>query len=75
MTGVVMDEAFLAPNAANFVPLSPLSHLARAADLYPHRPAIIYGARRYTWRRSAPGRGALRRRSRHMVSGAMSSSP
>ena len=49
MTGVVMDEAFLAPNAANFVPLSPLSHLARAADLYPHRPAVIYGARRYTW--------------------------
>ncbi|WP_374378911.1 AMP-binding protein [Dongia sp.] len=44
-----MDEAYLAPNAANFVALSPLSHLARAADVYPGWPAVIYGSRRYTW--------------------------
>ena len=44
-----MEDVFLKGNDANFVPLSPLSHLARAADLWPDRTAVIYGARRYTW--------------------------
>jgi len=36
-------------NAANFVALSPLSFIARTAAVYPHRLAIIHGARRQTW--------------------------
>ncbi len=36
-------------NAANFVPLSPLSFLERTADIYPERESLIYNARRYTW--------------------------
>lgn len=37
-------------NAANFTPLTPLSFLPKAASVYPHRVAVIHGARRYTWR-------------------------
>jgi fatty-acyl-CoA synthase len=36
-------------NAANFVPLTPLSFLQRTADIYPQREALIYNQRRYTW--------------------------
>lgn len=36
-------------NAANFVPLSPLSFLRKAAAIYPQRIAIAYHARRITW--------------------------
>ena len=35
-------------NAANFQPLTPLSFLARAADVYPEQTAIIHGARSWT---------------------------
>jgi fatty-acyl-CoA synthase len=37
-------------NAANFVPLSPLGFLRRTAEIYPQRTAVIYGARRQSWR-------------------------
>jgi fatty-acyl-CoA synthase len=37
-------------NEANFVPLSPLSFIERAAQVYPQRTAVIHGARRWTWR-------------------------
>jgi len=37
----------------NFVPLSPLSFLRRAADTYPAHPAVVYAERRYTWRETA----------------------
>ena len=37
-------------NAANFVALSPLSFIERAAQVYPQRTAIVYGALRQTWR-------------------------
>jgi fatty-acyl-CoA synthase len=40
----------LAPNAANFSALTPLTFLSRAAAVYPTRTAIIYGERRYDWR-------------------------
>ena len=40
----------LAKNAANYVPLTPLSFLARAASLYPERPAVIYGQIQWSWR-------------------------
>ncbi|MEM7226793.1 MAG: AMP-binding protein [Pseudomonadota bacterium] len=35
--------------SANFTALSPLSFLRRCRDVYPERPALIYGARRYSW--------------------------
>ena len=37
-------------NAANFVALSPLSFLERAAAVYPQRRAIVYGERVQDWR-------------------------
>jgi fatty-acyl-CoA synthase len=37
-------------NAANFVPLSPIGFLRRTAEVYPQRTAMIYGARRQSWR-------------------------
>jgi fatty-acyl-CoA synthase len=37
-------------NAANFQPLTPLSFLARAAEIYPDQTAIIHGARSWTYR-------------------------
>lgn len=42
-------EHDLAPNAANHVPLSPLSFLKRAAQVYPQRDAVVYGDRRYSY--------------------------
>jgi len=36
-------------NAANYVPLSPLSFIRRAAAVYPDRPALLHGDRRLTW--------------------------
>jgi fatty-acyl-CoA synthase len=40
----------LGRNAANFQPLTPLSFLARAAEVYPDQTAIIHGARTWTYR-------------------------
>ncbi len=40
----------LEKNAANFVALSPLSYIERAAHVYPDALAVIYGDRRQTWR-------------------------
>jgi len=42
-------RAGLDRNPANHVALSPLSFLARAAEVYPQRAAVIYGERRLTW--------------------------
>ena len=39
----------LGKNAANYVPLSPLSFLSRTADLFPDREAVIYGNVSYSW--------------------------
>jgi 3-(methylthio)propionyl---CoA ligase len=64
-------EFGLDKNAANYVPLSPLSFLRRAAEVYPERLALVHGERRQTWdqtyvrcrrlasalRRSGVGRG------------------
>ena len=36
-------------NAANFVPLTPLSFLDKAAYVYPRRLAVVHGAERYSW--------------------------
>ncbi len=34
---------------ANYVPLSPLSFIRRAAEVHGDHPAVIHGDRRYTW--------------------------
>ena len=36
-------------NDANFVPLTPLSFLERAKDIYPNYEALVYEDRKYTW--------------------------
>ena len=43
-------EQGMQKNAANFVPLSPLSFLDRVKDVYPKLKSIIYKERNYTWR-------------------------
>ena len=43
-------EQDLNRNAANFVPLSPLSFLERSATVYPHKVAIVHGDARITYR-------------------------
>jgi fatty-acyl-CoA synthase len=42
-------EAGLDKNAANYVPLSPLSFLARTAAIYPERTAVVHGRIRRNW--------------------------
>jgi fatty-acyl-CoA synthase len=34
---------------ANYAPLTPLSLIARTADIWPDQLAVVHGARRYTW--------------------------
>ena len=43
-------ESDLARNAANSVPLSPVSFLRRAAAVYPDKTAIVHGAARISYR-------------------------
>ena len=43
-------EVDLDKNAANHVPLSPLSFIQRTAAVYPQRTAVIHGDLRRTWR-------------------------
>ena len=47
--GWMADETGLDKGPANFVPLTPLSHLARAADVFAGREALVYGAFRLTY--------------------------
>ncbi|MCK0513082.1 acyl-CoA synthetase [Aromatoleum buckelii] len=42
-------EIGLEKNAANYVPLTPLTFIERSAYVYPDRIAVIHGTRRYTW--------------------------
>ncbi len=37
--------------AANFTALSPVSFVERSAEVYAELPAVIHGARRYSWAR------------------------
>lgn len=48
--GWMRDETGLERNAANFVPLTPLSFLARAAAIFPGHTAMIYGDTRRSYR-------------------------
>jgi 3-(methylthio)propionyl---CoA ligase len=43
------DASHLARGAANYVPLTPLSFLARAAAIYPAKIAVVHGERRYSY--------------------------
>jgi fatty-acyl-CoA synthase len=42
-------SADLSRDAANFVPLSPLNFLVRAAQVYPDQVALVHGELRQTW--------------------------
>jgi fatty-acyl-CoA synthase len=47
--GWMKDETGLEKRAANFVPLTPLSHLKRAVLVYPQVEALVYGTFRKTY--------------------------
>ncbi|MCJ7871819.1 AMP-binding protein [Phaeobacter sp. J2-8] len=47
--GWLKDETGLERNAANYVPLTPLSMLIRANRIFPDRLAVIYGPHRKTY--------------------------
>ena len=42
-------EQHLDRNDANFVALSPVSFVERSAEVFADLPAVVHGARRYTW--------------------------
>ena len=47
-----MSDAYVAgleANEANYAPLTPLVFLDWSADVYPDKPAVVHGARRFTW--------------------------
>ena len=48
-----MSNFDLPKTPANYVPLSPVSFLARAAAVHPDRLAVVHGAHRATWRQTA----------------------
>ena len=47
--GWMSNEVGLEKNEANYVPLTPLSHLRRAATVFSDRTAVIYGNHRKTY--------------------------
>ena len=47
--GWMRDETGLDKRAANYVPLTPLSHLQRAALVFADREAVVYGKTRLTY--------------------------
>jgi fatty-acyl-CoA synthase len=47
--GWMSNEVGLEKNEANYVPLTPLSHLRRAATVFSNRTAVIYGPHRKTY--------------------------
>src|SRR5260370_4518270 len=42
-------EVGLEKPPANFVPLTPLTFVAWSAYVYPRKPAVVHGRRRFTW--------------------------
>ena len=47
--GWMRDESGLEKRAANYVPLTPLSHLRRAAEVFPDVLAVVHGPHRKTY--------------------------
>ncbi|MEO0390270.1 MAG: AMP-binding protein [Pseudomonadota bacterium] len=48
--GWMQDETGLGKTDANYVPLTPLSHLRRAAHVFADRTAVVYGSHRVDYR-------------------------
>ena len=48
--GWMADETGLGKRRANYVPLTPLSHLNRARKVFPDHEALVYGTTRLTYR-------------------------
>ncbi|WP_146586717.1 AMP-binding protein [Puniceibacterium confluentis] len=48
--GWLADETGLDKTQANYTPLTPLSFLRRAAEVFPDHPAVVYGPHRKTYR-------------------------
>ncbi len=48
--GWLADESGLGKRAANYTPLTPLSFLGRAAEVFPDHLAVVYGPHRKTYR-------------------------
>ena len=47
--GWLADERGLDKCAANYMPLTPLSYLARAADIFAHRTAVVWKTMRFSY--------------------------
>ena len=43
-------ELGLDKNAANYAPLTPLTFIEWSASVYPDRPAVVHGRKRFAWR-------------------------
>ncbi|MDI9245998.1 acyl-CoA synthetase [Marinobacter sp. CHS3-4] len=52
MSDTCQFDVGLDQNAANYVPLSPLSFIRRAAAVYPNKPAVIYNDECYSWQQT-----------------------
>lgn len=52
MPHISIYDQDLDKNAANYLPLTPLGFIERAAQVFPDRPAIIDGDQCYTWRQT-----------------------
>ena len=50
----MFDEG-LGRRDANYVPLTPIDFIARAAEIYGEYPAVVYGETRRTWRETSAG--------------------
>ena len=49
---MIKEYSAFQKNAANHVPLSPLTFIEKTAALFPDRLAVVHGDRRYTWAES-----------------------
>lgn len=49
MTAINIFEQYLEPNEANYMALTPISFLERAASVYPNKTATVNGDIRHTW--------------------------
>lgn len=50
MSGTNPYQQHLDRNPANYVPLTPLSFLARTVRVFPDRTSVVHGARSFTWK-------------------------
>ena len=49
---MIKEYSAFEKNAANHVPLSPLTFIEKTAALFPDRLAVVHGDRHYTWAES-----------------------